>query len=129
MHIGGLGGLGGSAGGISGAGGLARCGRVIGAAGGGTIPVQIARSIIGVVDFGLSAEQALALPLVMEVGSTIMIEQGSAPAAALSQLEALGHGNFAVRAAPVKANILLRTPGGWVSAREPRMAASLGTTP
>ncbi|PZO70928.1 MAG: gamma-glutamyltransferase [Pelagerythrobacter marensis] len=102
---------------------------IIGAAGGGTIPVQIARSIIGVVDFGLSAEQALALPLVMEVGSTIMIEQGSAPAAALSQLEALGHGNFAVRAAPVKANILLRTPGGWVSAREPRMAASLGTTP
>ena len=32
-------------------------------------------------------------------------------------------------AAPVKANILLRTPAGWVSAREPRMAASLGTTP
>jgi hypothetical protein len=37
----------------------------IGAAGGSTIPVQTARSIIGAIDFGLSAEAMLGLPFIM----------------------------------------------------------------
>jgi gamma-glutamyltranspeptidase/glutathione hydrolase len=35
---------------------------VVGAAGGSTIPAQVARTLIGVIDFGLPLAQAIALP-------------------------------------------------------------------
>lgn len=97
----------------------------VGAAGGQTIPVQTARSIIGVIDFGLSAEEALGLPFIMAFGDQVMLEEGTWLAASADAFAALGHTKTMVRAAPVKANAVLRHGGTWTSARDPRLEAQL----
>ena len=50
---------------------------VIGAAGGATIPVQVAKALIGWIDWGLSAQQAIALPVLYSPGDTVIVEQGT----------------------------------------------------
>lgn len=99
---------------------------VIGAAGGPTIPVQVARSIIGVIDFGMNAEEALGLPLLMAFGSTVITEEDSVVAAMAEELMALGHGNVRTLAPRGKANALLRTEEGWEVGEDPRIADLLG---
>jgi gamma-glutamyltranspeptidase/glutathione hydrolase len=97
---------------------------VIGAAGGPTIPVTVARAIIGVLDFRLGAQDALALPFAMSFGDTLLIEEGSALVPMKDALTALGHANIRVAPAPIKANALgRRADGTWEVATEPRMAA------
>ena len=99
---------------------------VIGAAGGPTIPVQVARSIIGVVDFGLSAQDALGLPFIMAFGDAAFIEEGTALIAMQDELKALGHTAIRTGAPPLKANALLRRPdGSWEVAIDPRLAGKL----
>ncbi|MDG5748041.1 gamma-glutamyltransferase [Qipengyuania sp. XHP0207] len=99
----------------------------VGAAGGGTIPVQTARSIIGAIDFGLDAEGALGLPFVMAFGDRVLLEQGTWLEGAADAFRALGHGEILIREAPVKAGAILRTPRGWQSARDPRLVGQLAT--
>lgn len=97
---------------------------VIGAAGGPTIPVSVARGIIGVLDFGLGAQEALALPFAMSFGDMLLIEQGSALEAMKGELEALGHTGIRVGPAPIKANALgRRADGSWEVATEPRLVS------
>ena len=97
----------------------------IGAAGGSTIPVQTARSIIGVIDFGLGAEAALGMPFVMAYGDSVTVEDGTWLEGAIPQLKALGHDEIAVREAGVKGNAVLRRGDRWVPARDPRVEAKL----
>lgn len=98
---------------------------VIGAAGGPTIPVQVARGIIGVVDFGLTAEQALGLPFIMSFGDNAVIEDGGALIPMIAELEAFGH-TIRRFAPPLKANALRRLPGGtWEVAVDPRLKGKL----
>jgi gamma-glutamyltranspeptidase/glutathione hydrolase len=97
---------------------------VIGAAGGPTIPVTVARGIIGVLDFGLGAQDALALPFAMAFGDTVLIEEGTALAAMQAELERLGHKGIRMGAAPIKANALgRRSDGSWEVATEPRLVS------
>ncbi|PLK23425.1 gamma-glutamyltransferase [Porphyrobacter sp. TH134] len=97
---------------------------VIGAAGGPTIPVTVARAIIGVLDFNLGAQDALALPFAMSFGDTLLIEEGSAVAAMKDQLAALGHTAIRLAPAPIKANALgRRADGSWEVATEPRLVS------
>lgn len=97
---------------------------VIGAAGGPTIPVTVARAIIGVLDFRLGAQQALAMPFAMAMGDTLLVEEGTGLAAMKDALTALGHARIRVGPAPIKANALSRRADGtWEAATEPRMAA------
>lgn len=100
---------------------------VVGAAGGPTIPVQVARTIIGVIDFDLSAKQAIGLPLIMAFGSTVVIESDSVLEDMRPQFKALGHANIRSFGPPLKANALLRTPTGWESAMDPRIDPLLAT--
>lgn len=93
---------------------------VIGAAGGSTIPVQVARALIGVIDFGLPLGEAIALPVLFAPGDALTVEQGSALEAMIPQLEALGHAQVATRALPLKANGAQRTAAGWTGAADPR---------
>ena len=79
---------------------------VIGAAGGPTIPVQVARSIVGVLDFGMTAEEALAMPLLMAFGSTVITEEGGVVEGMAAELEALGHGSVRALTPRGKANAL-----------------------
>ena len=95
---------------------------VIGAAGGPTIPVQVARSIIGVVDFGMSAEDAIGLPLIMAFGSTVITEEESVVASMLDDLRTLGHEEIRLLSPRGKVNALRRTENGWESASDPRIA-------
>jgi len=99
---------------------------VIGAAGGPTIPVQVARSIIGVVDFGMTASEALGMPFIMSFGDTVLIEEGSALEAMEAQLKALGHASIRKGAPPLKANALRRRPDDtWEVAIDPRLIGKL----
>ncbi|MGV2494660.1 gamma-glutamyltransferase [Pelagerythrobacter aerophilus] len=97
----------------------------IGAAGGSTIPVQTARSIIGVIDFGLGTEAALGMPFVMAYGDGVTVEEGTWLEGAIPQLKALGHSEIAVREAGVKGNAVLRRGDRWIPARDPRVEAKL----
>lgn len=94
---------------------------VIGAAGGPTIPVTIARAIIGVLDFGLGAQEALALPFAMAFGDTLLVEEGSGLEGMQDEFTALGHTAIRLAPAPIKANAIgRRADGTWEVATEPR---------
>lgn len=99
----------------------------VGAAGGATIPVQVARALIGVLDFGLPADQALALPVLFSPGEEIAVEQGSALEAMVPQLRALGHAQVSARALPLKANAAQLTASGWIGAADPRSEGRAAT--
>jgi gamma-glutamyltranspeptidase/glutathione hydrolase len=92
----------------------------IGAAGGATIPAQVLKAIIGVIDWHLSAQQAIALPTIFAPGGDVVfVERGTFLETMMPQLEALGH-EVQVRAPGFKANAIERVNGRWVGAADPR---------
>ena len=91
----------------------------VGAAGGATIIAQVAKAIIGVIDWRLSAQQAIALPVLYSPGDTLFVEKGTAHEAMVPALAALGH-KVAVRAPGYKANAVEWKQGRWVGAADPR---------
>jgi gamma-glutamyltranspeptidase/glutathione hydrolase len=99
-------------------------GRVIlavGAAGGSTIPAQVIKTIIAVLDFHLPAQEAVALPMVYAPGDTLYVEGGTQLEAMIPQLKALGHTD--VRLLPpgtFKANAIEWLDGRWVGGADPR---------
>jgi gamma-glutamyltranspeptidase/glutathione hydrolase len=97
----------------------------VGAAGGGTIPVQTARTIIGVIDFGLPADKALGLPFIMAFGDRLLIEEDTWLADHANRMRVFGYGEVLLRSAPVKGNAVIRTPVGWIAARDPRLEGQL----
>jgi gamma-glutamyltranspeptidase/glutathione hydrolase len=92
----------------------------VGAAGGATIPVQVARALIGVIDFGLPVDQALALPVLFAPGDALAVEKGTYLEAMIPQLQALGHAQVSARGLPLKTNAAVHTVAGWVGAADPR---------
>jgi gamma-glutamyltranspeptidase/glutathione hydrolase len=94
----------------------------VGAAGGATIIAQVAKAIIGVVDWHLSAQQALALPTIFAPGGeTIYLERGTYLEAMAPQLRALGHDKIDYREpGTFKANAIEWAGGRWVGAADPR---------
>ena len=93
----------------------------LGAAGGTTIPIQTARAIIGVIDFGLSLEDALALPMIMGFGDRVIVEKDSWFEDATAQFNALGHANISASDFLFRTNGAMRTANGWVAAYDPRL--------
>ena len=91
----------------------------VGAAGGATIIMQVAKAIIGVVDWGRSAQQALALPTLTSAGQGVAVEKGSALERLVPALTAMGH-KVSVRPPGFKANAIERVNGRWVGAADPR---------
>jgi gamma-glutamyltranspeptidase/glutathione hydrolase len=91
----------------------------VGAAGGATIIVQVAKAIVGVVDWKLSAQEAIALPVIMGIGNQVRIERGSALEAMVPALRALGH-NVTITEPTFKANAIERVNGRWAGAADPR---------
>lgn len=92
----------------------------VGAAGGATIPVQVARALIGMIDFGMTPEEALALPVLFSPGDSVTVEQGTFLEAMIPQLQGLGHRQVATRSLPLKANAARLTASGWQGAADPR---------
>jgi gamma-glutamyltranspeptidase/glutathione hydrolase len=94
---------------------------VVGAAGGSTIIVQVAKAIMGVIDFGLSAQDAIALPTVYSPGSKLMIEDGTSLVAMKPQFEAFGHHDIGgIPSGSFKANAIEFRDGRWFGAADPR---------
>ena len=93
----------------------------IGAAGGATIPAQVVRAIIGVIDWNLSAQDAVALPVIFAPGgNTVFVEQGTWLAAMIPALRALGHADVQPREATFKANAVEVVNGMLIGAADPR---------
>lgn len=92
----------------------------IGAAGGSTIIAQVAKAIVGVVDWKLTAQDAIALGLVYAPGRIATLEKGTRAEALAPGLRALGE-EVRVAAMGLKANAVERVPGGrWTGAADPR---------
>lgn len=91
----------------------------IGAAGGSTIIAQVAKALVGVLDWHLPAQDAIALGLVYAPGQVTIVEQGTALEKMVPALQALGQ---RVRVAPLglKANAIERVDGRLRGAADPR---------
>jgi gamma-glutamyltranspeptidase/glutathione hydrolase len=76
----------------------------VGAAGGATIPVQVLRVIIGVIDWHLPVQDAIALPVIFAPGNSVFVDRGGALEAMIPALRALGHADVTARDLPLKAN-------------------------
>jgi len=92
----------------------------IGAAGGPTIIAQVAKAIIGVVDWHMSAEAAIAQPFILGWNDRVIIERGTRLEAMAPQLRALGHAEIVPMPSFFKANAIERVDGHWVGAADPR---------
>jgi len=96
----------------------------VGAAGGTTIPAQVAKAIIGVIDWDLSARDAIALPVIYAPGDAVSVEKGTNLEAMIPALQALGHAQVTARSPSFKANAIerVRVGGKWVwrGAADPR---------
>ncbi len=92
----------------------------VGAAGGRTIIMQVTKAVIAHFDWGLSAQEAIALGLQFFDAKGLVLEKGTALEAMKTPLENWGH---EVRIAPLglKANAAERTADGrWRGAADPR---------
>lgn len=95
----------------------------VGAAGGKTIIMQVAKALIAHFDWGLDARASIGLPLLFFNADGLVIEQGTPLEAMKARLEALGH-RVTIGRLGLKANAAERTDTGWVGAADPR---SVGT--
>lgn len=91
----------------------------LGSAGGKRIIMHVLKTLVGVLDFGLPVQKAIALPNVYFNDEGLLVEQNTALAAMIPALEALGQ---KVKAADVtsKVNAVQRTADGWTGAADPR---------
>jgi gamma-glutamyltranspeptidase/glutathione hydrolase len=91
----------------------------LGAAGGPTIIAQIAKALVGVLDWNLSAQDAIGMGLLYAPGPGGTAEQGTALEPMVPALAALGE---TLKVAPLglKANAIERVGGRWIGAADPR---------
>ena len=91
----------------------------IGAAGGSTIIAQVAKALVAVLDWNMTAQDAIGLGLLYAPNRNAVAEQGTQLDAMLPQLRALGE---TVVSAPLglKANAIERVRDQWVGAADPR---------
>lgn len=92
----------------------------VGAAGGTTIPAQVVRALVGMIDWKLSPQQALALPVIFAPEDTVFVEQGSALEAMIPSLAELGHKTITARDLPLKSNAAMWDGTRWIGAADPR---------
>ena len=91
----------------------------IGAAGGPTIIAQVAKALIGVLDWNMSAQDAIATGLLFAPEQTAYLEAGTAREAMAPALRMIGE---TVRVIPLglKANAIEWKDGRWTGAADPR---------
>ncbi len=93
----------------------------IGAAGGSTIPAQVLKAIIAVIDWDLPAQEAIAMPVIFAPGGAfVFVEKGGALEAMIPALRALGHTEIQPREPSFKANAVEVVNGRLVGAADPR---------
>ncbi|HEX8556120.1 MAG TPA: gamma-glutamyltransferase, partial [Sphingomonas sp.] len=95
----------------------------VGAAGGRTIIMQVAKAIVAHVDWGLDARGAIGEPLIFFNRDGLIAEQGTKLEAMVPALAVMGH-KIGIARLGLKANAAERTAAGWRGAADPR---SVGT--
>ena len=94
---------------------------VVGAAGGVTIPAQVIRAVIGMIDWKLSPQEALGLPVIFAPGTNaVYVEKGSALEAMIPALIQLGHADVQARAMPLKAQAIRIEGNRAIGGADPR---------
>jgi gamma-glutamyltranspeptidase/glutathione hydrolase len=92
----------------------------VGAAGGKTIIMQVAKALIAHFDWGLSAQDSIAHGLIFFNGDGLVLEKGTSLEAMKAPLEKLGH-RVSINRMGLKANAAERLPDGhWQGAADPR---------
>ena len=91
----------------------------VGAAGGKTIIMQVAKTLIAHLDWGLSAKDALAAPNIYMAGEAVLVEPETSLSAMQNQLAGFGRTVVTGRMSS-KANAAERTTTGWQGAADPR---------
>jgi gamma-glutamyltranspeptidase/glutathione hydrolase len=91
----------------------------VGAAGGPTIIAQVAKTLIAVLDWDMSAQDAIALPVIMGVGDRTLVEGGTRLEAMIPALAAIGD-RAAAFAPGFKANAIEWKDGRWAGGADPR---------
>lgn len=92
----------------------------IGAAGGKTIIMQVAKALIAHFDWGMTASESIALGLEFFNAEGIVLEKGTALESMKAPLENLGH-KVTIIPLGLKANAAERTADGrWIGAADPR---------
>jgi len=91
----------------------------VGSPGGALIIHYTAKALIASLEWGLDAQQAVALPNFGSVGGPVLLERDRFPAATADTLRALGH---RVQEADMTSGLelLLRTGEGWSGGSDPR---------
>jgi gamma-glutamyltranspeptidase/glutathione hydrolase len=91
----------------------------IGAAGGPTIIAQVAKALIAVLDWNMSAQDAIAMPVIMGIGDRVLVERGTKLEAMIPELTALGD-KPSTFPPGFKANAVEWVGGHWAGAADPR---------
>ncbi len=91
----------------------------LGAAGGSTIIAQVAKALVGVLDWKLSAQDAIALGLLYAPKLDAVAEKGTQLDAMVPALQALGE-HIQIAPLGLKANAIERVGNAWVGAADPR---------
>jgi gamma-glutamyltranspeptidase/glutathione hydrolase len=92
----------------------------VGAAGGKTIIMQVAKTLIAHLDWGLSVQEAIAAPNIFFGGDAIIVEANTPLAAKSNELAAFGRMVVTNGRMSSKANAAQKTKDGWVAAGDPR---------
>src|SRR3546814_19465354 len=81
--------------------------------------MHVMKTLVGVLDWGLPVDQAIALPNIFLSGNAILVEKGTSLAAMRDRLTALGH---IVTPAELgsKVNADERRDGAWKGGADPR---------
>jgi gamma-glutamyltranspeptidase/glutathione hydrolase len=100
----------------------------VGAAGGSTIPAQVIKTIIGVLDFHLSPQDAIALPMIYAPADIVFVESGTFLEPMIPQLQALGHASVeTLPPGTFKANAIEWLNGHWVGGADPRSEGAVAS--
>ena len=91
----------------------------LGSAGGKRIIMHVAKALIGVLDWGMPAAEALALPNIFFTKDALLVEAGTPLDAMRPALEKLGR-TVAPAELPSKLNAVERTRESWRGAADPR---------
>jgi len=92
---------------------------VVGSAGGSAIINYVAKTLLGVLDWGLDPQAAIDLPNVGSRNGPVALEKGTAAVALQSKLRALGHETTIVEETS-GTQAIVRTRSGWIGGADPR---------
>jgi gamma-glutamyltranspeptidase / glutathione hydrolase len=94
---------------------------VTGSPGGNSIPAYTAKTVLGILDWNISVEQAVSFPNIIARGDTVRVEIGVAPGPDLAEsLRAGGYNVEEVEGENSGLHVILLTDQGLVGAADPR---------